>query len=177
KEIVIRTVFNILGPLTNPAGAQYQLLGVYDGALTNPLAHVLKNLGSIRAMVVHGLDGLDEITTTGRTEVSELKGGEVHDYELNPQDFGFSLAKQEDLRGGTAEENARLTLDVLEGKPGPARDIVLLNAGAALYVCEKAADLSEGIGLAVHSIDSGAALERLNLMRNYLQEKQKDKPA
>ena len=166
REIGIRTVFNILGPLTNPAGAQCQLLGVYDGALTNPLANVLKNLGSTRAMVVHGLDGLDEITTTGKTRVSELKNGMVTDYELDPQDFGLSVVTKKDLRGGTVEENAELILDILKGKKGPARDIVLLNAGAALYIYGKAADLGEGIKLAAQSIDTGAAMGKLNLLRD-----------
>ncbi|MEW5801546.1 MAG: anthranilate phosphoribosyltransferase [bacterium] len=171
KEIGIRTVFNILGPMTNPAGAQCQLLGVYDVALVKPLANVLKNLGSTRAMVVHGLDGFDEITTTTRTWVSELKDGQVVDYELNPEDFGIPLAKKEDLTGGTAEENARLILDILGGKKGPARDIVLLNAGAALYVYGKAENLAESIKLAAQSIDTGAALAKLDSLRQCIQGK------
>ena len=165
KEIGIRTVFNILGPMTNPAGAECQLLGVYSETLVNPLANVLKNLGSTQAMVVHGLDGLDEITTTARTRVSELKNGQVTDYEIDPRDFGFPLAQKQDLAGGTAEENAHLVLDILEGKKGPARDIVLLNAGAALYTYGKAEDLAAGIKLAAQSIDTGAALAKLDLLR------------
>lgn len=167
KEIGIRTVFNILGPLTNPAGAQRQLLGVYDGALTNPLANVLKNLGSLQAMVVHGMDGLDEITTTSKTKISELKKGTVTDYELNPQDFGFSLAEKKDLLGGTVEENAGLILNILKGEKGPARDIVLLNAGAALYIYGKASDIAKGIELAAQSIDTGAAMGKLDSLRDY----------
>ncbi|MEW6381720.1 MAG: anthranilate phosphoribosyltransferase [bacterium] len=170
KEIGIRTVFNVLGPMTNPAGAECQLLGVYDQALLSPLAHVLKNLGSTKAMVVHGLDGLDEITTTGRTRVCELKNGSVIDYEIDPQDFGLPLAKKEDLAGGTAEENARIVMDVLKGVQGPARDIVLLNAGAALYVYGKAENLADGISLAARSIDSGAALDKLEMLRKCVQE-------
>ena len=167
KEIGIRTVFNILGPLTNPAGAQCQLLGVYDSALTNPLANVLKNLGSSQAMVVHGLDGLDEITTTCKTKISEVKKGEVTDYELNPQDFGFSLAEKKDLLGGTVEENAELILNILKGEEGAARDIVLLNAGAALYIYGKASDIAKGIELAAQSIDTGAAMGKLDSLRDY----------
>lgn len=171
KEIGIRTVFNILGPMTNPAGAKCQLLGVYDQTLVSPLAHVLKNLGSSRAMVVHGLDGLDEITTTSRTKVSELKdNGSVVDYELDPRDFGFPLAKKEDLVGGLAEDNVRIVTEVLQGKPGPARDIVLLNAGAAIYVYGLAENLSEGIALAARSIDTGAALAKLDLLRQCIQQ-------
>ena len=134
------------------------MLGVYSEALVNPLANVLKNLGSTQAMVVHGLDGLDEITTTTRTRVSELKNGQVIDYEIDPRDFGLPLAQKQDLAGGTAEENAQLVLDILGGKKGPARDIVLLNAGASLYAYGKAEDLAEGIQLAAQSIDTGAAL-------------------
>jgi anthranilate phosphoribosyltransferase len=169
KEIGIRTVFNILGPMTNPAGAECQLLGVYSEALVNPLANVLKNLGSAHAMVVHGLDGLDEITTTTLTRVSELKNGQVTDYEIDPRDFGFPLAQKQDLAGGTAEENAQLVLDILGGKKGPARDIVLLNAGAALYAYGKAEDLAAGIKLAAHSIDTGAALAKLDSLRKCIQ--------
>lgn len=175
KEIGIRTVFNILGPLTNPAGAQYQLLGVYDGALTSPLAAVLNNLGSQRAMVVHGEDGLDEITITTKTRVSEVKDGQVTDYELDPRDFGFSLALKEDLLGGTVEENAGLIKSVLEGKTGPRRDIVLLNAGAALYILGKAKELTGGIKLAQESIDSGAALKKLEALKDCL-ERNKEVP-
>jgi len=169
KEIGIRTVFNILGPMTNPAGAEYQLLGVYSEALINPLANVLKNLGSTQAMVVHGLDGLDEITTTTRTRVSEVKNGQVTDYEIDPGDFGFPLAQKQDLAGGTAEENAQLVLDILGGKKGPARNIVLLNAGAAIYTYGKAKDLAEGIQMAAQSIDTGAALGKLDLLRKCIQ--------
>jgi len=169
KEIGIRTVFNVLGPMTNPAGAECQLLGVYSESLVNPLANVLKNLGSAHAMVVHGLDGLDEITTTTLTRVSELKNGQVTDYEIDPRDFGFPLAQKQDLAGGTAEENAQLVLDILGGKKGPARDIVLLNAGAALYAYGKAGDLAAGIKLAAQSIDTAAALAKLNSLRKCIQ--------
>ncbi len=173
REIGIRTVFNILGPLTNPAGAQYQLLGVYDGKLTNSLAKVLKNLGSKKAMVVHGLDGMDEITITDKTKVSEVKNGQVIDYELDPKDFGFFLAGKKDLCGGSSEENAKLILGILKGEKGPARDIILLNAGAAIYVYGKADNLAEGIKLAAQSIDTGAALEKLNLFRDCIEKAKK----
>lgn len=161
REIGIRTVFNILGPLTNPAGAQTQLLGVYDPNLTGVLARVLRRLGSSRAMVVHGEDGLDEITHTGRTRVSELVDGEIRSYEVVPEDLGLKRGRLEDITGNTAEENARITLDVLNGRPGPCRDVVLMNAGAALLVGGKVDSLRDGVRLAAEVIDSGAALRKL----------------
>ena len=161
QEIGIRTIFNVLGPLTNPAGAQAQVLGVYASTLTKSLAHVLKNFGTHRAFVVHGGDGLDEITTTTTTQVSELVSGEVNTYTLDPTEFGIPTAQSSDLRGGTPEENAEMTLSVLKGEKGPKRDIVLLNAATAIVVGGKAEDITAGIAAAAESIDSGRALEKL----------------
>ena len=161
QEIGIRTIFNVLGPLTNPAGAQAQVLGVYAPTLTKSLANVLKNLGSQRALVVHGGDGLDEITTTTTTQVSELSDGEINTYMLDPTELGIPTAQASDLKGGTPEENAEMTLSVLRGEKGPKRDIVLLNAAAAIVAGGKAADIAAGLAAAAESIDSGRALERL----------------
>ncbi len=161
REIGIRTIFNAFAPLTNPAGAQAQVLGVYAPALTEPLAHVLKNFGAQCAFVVHGGDGLDEITTTTTTQVSELADGTVSTYTLNPTELGIPTAQPNDLRGGTPEENAEITLDILRGEKGPRRDIVLLNAAAAVVAGGKAADIASGLAVAAESIDSGWALEKL----------------
>lgn len=161
KELGVRTVFNILGPLTNPAGAKRQVLGVFSDKLTEPLAHVLGNLGAKHAFVVHGEDGLDEMTTTDKTRVSELKEGKVKTYSISPEEFGLKKAYKEDLVGGDAEENAKITIDILEGKKDPKRDIVLLNAAAAIIAGDKADDLKGGIKKAAEAIDSGAAREKL----------------
>ena len=162
RETGLRTVFNILGPLANPAHAEGMLLGVYDEALLEPLAKVLMNLGVRRAMLAHGNDGLDEVSVSDRTTVCEIRDGRLIRYELDPADYGFPPAKKSDIVGGTAKENAEITLGVLRGEKGPARDIVLLNAGCALYVGGIADSVQIGISLAEHSIDSGAALEKLN---------------
>jgi anthranilate phosphoribosyltransferase len=164
REIGIRTIFNILGPLSNPAGAQYEVLGVYQRELTGTMARVLGNLGSKRAMVVHGSDGLDEITVTGPTFVAELSGGQVKEYEITPEQFGMKRAAMEDLRGGDAKANAKIVRDVLSGQKGPKRDVVLLNAAAALYLVGKAADMAEGVNIAGRIIDSGEALKKLELL-------------
>lgn len=161
REIGIRTIFNLLGPLTNPAGAGTQVLGVYDASLTDKLAHVLMNLGAKRGMVVHGMDGLDEITVTRESRVSEIKDAGVHTYYLDPRDYGFTLSDAEDLVGGSARENADTTRAILAGGKGPKRDIVLLNSGAAIYVGGISSDLRGGIELAAKSIDSGAAMGKL----------------
>ncbi len=166
RELGVRTVFNILGPLTNPAGARAQLMGVYDAALTEPLARVLQELGSRAAYVVHGHGGLDELTTTGPNRVSYFgvgdAAGRVITETLDPRELGFARACPEELRGGDPHENARILRDVLSGRErGPRRDVVLLNAAAALHVGGVAADLREGVSMAAESIDSGAALERL----------------
>ena len=165
REIGIRTIFNILGPLTNPAGAKAQALGVYDAGLTETLANVLKNLGSEHVFVVHGCDGLDEITITDKTQVAELADGQVKCYHVAPEDFGMSRADISVLVGGEADENAQITLDILNGEKGPRRDIVLLNSAAAIAAGGLAADLTEGVQAAAESIDSGKAMEKLELLR------------
>lgn len=165
REIGIRTIFNILGPLTNPAGAKAQVLGVYNFKLTELVANVLKNLGSEHVFVVHGSDGLDEITITGKTYVTELKNNQLQSYIIEPEDFGISRADKTSLIGGSAEENAQIALKILEGEKGPRRDIVLLNASAAIVAGGKASDIKEGIELAEESIDSGKAMQKLELLR------------
>jgi len=164
REIGIRTIFNILGPLTNPAGAMFQVMGVYDPSLTETLAKVLKNLGSKHVFVVHG-DGLDEITNTGITHISELVAGEVQSYTIVPEKFGIPKADKSTLTGGSAEENAQITMSILKGEKGPRRDIVLLNSAAAILAGDMATTLKEGIQIAAESIDSGKALEKLELLR------------
>ncbi|HXV78317.1 MAG TPA: anthranilate phosphoribosyltransferase [Candidatus Binatia bacterium] len=161
RDIGIRTIFNLLGPLTNPAMATHQLLGLYSRELVGPVAHVLKNLGSVRAMVVHGVEGLDEISLCGPTQVAELRDGEIQEYGIEPEALGLTRCRLEDLRGGSAAESAGIVRGVLEGKKGAARDVVLLNSGAALYVSGHAASIAEGMRLAAESIDSGRAHEKL----------------
>lgn len=162
KELGIRTVFNILGPLTNPIRPKRQLMGVYDESLVEPLAHVLYSLGVKNGMVVFGREKLDEISAVGPTMVCEFRDGEYKTYDIKPEDFGFASCTKEDLVGGTPEENAQITRDILSGKEqGPKRTTVLLNAGAALYIGEKATSLTEGIKLAAELIDSGKALETM----------------
>ena len=169
REIAVRTVFNILGPLTNPAGARCQLLGVYDEKLVPVLAGVLCSLGSKRCLVVHGDDGLDEMTTTDKTHVAELKDGKVETYTLSPEDVGLARARIEDFVVDDVDEAARAIQGVLAGESGPRRDIVVLNAGAAIMVSGAAADLQEGMRKAEEAIDSGAAgktLEKLIQISN-----------
>jgi anthranilate phosphoribosyltransferase len=161
RELGIRTFFNLLGPLANPAGASRQLLGVYAEPLTETLARVLGKLGSDRAWVVWGEGGLDEITTTGRTRVAELSEGEIRTFDLHPRDFGLRTARIEDLRGGDAAENARILRQVLSGQDGAHREVVLANAAAALVVAGRARDIKHGVDLAAASIDRGRALEKL----------------
>src|SRR5919106_1946676 len=157
REMGIRTVFNLLGPLTNPAAANAQVIGVYSATLTEPLARVLAELGTLRAFVVHGADGLDEISNTGESRLSEVREGLVRSYTVRPEDFGMSRASIKDLQGGDREQNAQIIRGLLEGEPGPRRDIVLMNAAAALVAGGKARDLKEGVALAGQSIDGGAA--------------------
>ena len=161
KELGFRTVFNILGPLTNPASPAMQLLGVYDGYLAEPLTRVLTSLGVKRGMVVYGQDKLDEISLSSPTTICEIKDGWYKTYVIAPEDFGFERCKKEDLKGGTPAENAQITLDILNGVKGHKRNAVLLNAGAALYIGGKAKDMKEGVVLAAGLIDSGKALATL----------------
>jgi len=165
RNLAIRTVFNVLGPLTNPAGASRQLLGVFGPDLTETLAATLGRLGSVHALVVHGLDGLDELSTLGITQVSELLGGHLDTYELTPEQFGFERVRAADIAGGEPAENAAIALAVLEGAPGPHRDIVIYNAGAAVYVSGHADSIEQGITLAAQSIDNGAAMGILDRLR------------
>jgi anthranilate phosphoribosyltransferase len=161
-ELGTRTIFNLLGPLSNPAGVRRQMVGVFSRQWTEPLAQVLKNLGAESVWVVHGSDGLDEITTSGPTSVTALENGTIRNFEIAPEDVGLPRVKPEHLRGGDAASNARAVEDVLEGKPSPFRDVALFNAAAALVVAGKAKDLKEGLHLATRSLDSGEAEGRLD---------------
>jgi len=162
RELGVRTLFNLLGPLTNPAGARRQIMGVFDKALTAKLAHVLHQLGSEHVLVVHGADGMDEISFSGDTYVAELKDGNVSEYMLNPRQFGMGLHRAESIRVQNAEESKVMILAVLDGQPGPARDIVLLNAGAAIYVAGQASSLLDGLTRAAQVIDDGTAKAKLH---------------
>lgn len=160
-ELATRTIFNLLGPLSNPAGVKRQMIGVFSRQWVQPLAQVLKNLGAEAVWVVHGSDGLDEITLSGTTAVAELKNGEITSFEISPEDAGLPRAPADALKGGDAQANAVALRAVLEGMPGPYRDVALLNAAATLVVAGKAKDLKEGVALGTQSIDSGAAEARL----------------
>lgn len=163
KELGIRTVFNILGPLTNPATPVYQLLGVYDRSLVDHLARVLSNMGVKKGMVVYGEDKLDEISVSAPTYICEFGGGDFKSYTIKPEDFGLETCNKDDLKGGEPAENAQITLSILKGEErGPKRSAVLLNAGASLYIAGKAASFDEGVRLAGEIIDNGSALARLN---------------
>lgn len=164
KHLGVETIFNILGPLTNPAQATHQVMGVYADELVEPLANVLGNLGLQRALVVHGHDGLDEITTTTTTHAAEYFNGKVKTYTISPEDYKIPLAKLSDLKGGDVAENKRIIVKILVGEKGPRRDIVVLNAGYALYIAEIAKTVEEGIALARHSIDAGKAVKKLELL-------------
>jgi anthranilate phosphoribosyltransferase len=163
REIGIRTVFNILGPLTNPANVERQVLGVYDPALTETMARVLDKFGVKHALIVNG-QGMDELTTLGPTRISELRNGSVETYDIQPEDLGLSRAASQNIIGGDPEENAKITLGVLRGEPSPYLDITLLNAGAAIYVAGKADGIKEGIPLARESVISGKAKEKLDAL-------------
>jgi anthranilate phosphoribosyltransferase len=167
KELGVRTLFNILGPLTNPAGAPHQLLGVFHPDLVGILVRVLQRLGSRHVLVVHGSDGMDEITLTGETQVGELKDGEVREYSIHPREFGIEAGSIEGLKVWDARQSKDMLLGVLDGLPGPARDIVLLNAGAAIYVADCAATLGEGIEKARSAIDTGAARDKLRQLAEF----------
>ncbi len=169
KEMKTRTIFNILGPLCNPARARMQVMGIYDHQWAHNILEVLKSRGSKHVMIVTGKDGMDEITLSAPTKVSELKEGNIHAYTIVPEEFGFKRCKPEELKGGGVEENATILLDILEGKERSAkRDIVLLNAAAALKVAGKAESLKEALPLAEESINSGAAREKLELLRKLI---------
>ena len=161
-ELGVRTLLNLLGPLANPGGVKRQVVGVYAPAWTGPIAQALQKLGSVHAWVVHGSDGLDEITTTGPTRVAELKDGAISEFEVTPEDAGLPRATLDQLKGGDAQVNAAAIREVLAGESGPFRDIVLMNAAAALIVGGKAASLTDGVGRAAHAIDTGAAARALD---------------
>jgi anthranilate phosphoribosyltransferase len=164
RELGIRTIFNILGPLTNPALAPSQVLGVFSPELTGILAEVLKNMGTKKAYVIHGLDGLDEITTCAPTKISELSDKKIKTYEISPEQFGLKRAVKNDMAGGTASENAEILKGIFNGEKGPRRDIVVLNAAYALAAAEVAPTPEKGIEMACESIDSGAAMEKLRML-------------
>ncbi|MGB9679922.1 MAG: anthranilate phosphoribosyltransferase [Thermoanaerobacteraceae bacterium] len=167
KELGIRTVFNLLGPLTNPAFIKGHVLGVYDRKLTHTMAEVLINLGIEKGMVVNGYDGLDEITVTGPTLVCEIKDGKIIEYILDPLDYGIQYSDLEDLKGRGPEENSKIILDILKGEKGPKRDIVVLNSAAALYVGKAVESIKDGIKMADNLIDSGLAFSKFNEILEY----------
>lgn len=164
RQMGIRTIFNMLGPLTNPAGANTQVVGVYAAHLTELLAGVLAQLGSTRALIVHGSDGLDELTITAESKITELRDGELKTYFVTPEDFGLARATLSEIQGGDAKQNSGIILEVLNRTRGPRRDVVLLNAAAAFLASSRVSDLQEGVKLAGESIDSGAALKKLKLL-------------
>jgi anthranilate phosphoribosyltransferase len=166
RELGMRTIFNVLGPLTNPAGARRQVMGVYAESLVEPIGHVLRDLGAEHALVVHG-DGMDEITTTGRTRVAEVRGGEVRLFDLEPERFGLRRVRQDELAGGTPEENAEAARRVFGGETGALAEVTALNAGAALYVSGLAATLEEGVAIARDTLASGAAAEKLEELKGF----------
>ena len=168
REIGVRTVFNILGPITNPAGTKHQLIGVYDKGLTRLLAEVLQQLDAEHIWLVHSEDGLDEISLAAKTHVAELKGGKIKEYQIDATDFGLSPS-MESIAGGEASENAAIAQKILQGKKGVMRDIVIANAAAGLYIAGKAGNLRETARIAAESIDSGAAMKKLEAMREFTQ--------
>jgi len=165
REMGIRTIFNILGPITNPAGAKRQILGVFADKLTRTLAMVLGNLGAVNAMVVHGEDGLDEVSISGRTKVARYSDGEVKEFHIDPEDFGIWRHSIEHIRGGSKEENAGITVSILNGEKGPRRDIVLMNAAVAVIASGRTEDFKTAFSIAVDSIDSGRAKKKLEEVR------------
>ena len=168
SEMGIRTIFNILGPVSNPSNAKGALIGVYSQSLTEPIAYAMQAMGVERAMIVSGCDGMDEITVTGKTHVSEIKDGKVTTYELDPKDYGIGYASSEEIKGGKGTENAEITKGILSGSiTGAKRDIVLLNAGAAIYIGGKADSISEGIKIAADTIDKGLALEKVKALAEF----------
>jgi len=167
QELGVRTIFNILGPLTNPARATHQVMGVYSRDLVEPMARVLKNLGLKRALVVHGSDGLDEISTTDKTFVCEYNGQEIISYEIDPSEFGIARASIEDLSGGDVAQNASIVLNILEGERGHRRNIVVVNAAYALYTAQAVENLQQGMSMAEHAIDSKRALGKLQELKEF----------
>jgi anthranilate phosphoribosyltransferase len=167
QELGVKTIFNILGPLTNPARATHQMMGVYSRDLLEPMAQVLKNLGLKRALVVHGNDGLDEITTTDKTFVSEFNGLEIISYDIDSDELGIPRARIEDFAGGNAADNASIMRKILEGKRGPRRDIVVVNAAYALYTAQAVGNLKQGLGMAEHAIDSKRASQKLEELKEF----------
>jgi anthranilate phosphoribosyltransferase len=161
RELPIRTVFNILGPLVNPAGANMELLGVYSEELVKPLGEVMSKIGVVRGYVVHGQDGFDEITSSGPTSICEIRDGFYRYFVIEPEEFGMTRCKKEDLRGGTPEENAEITRGILAGDKGPKRDTVLLNAGAAIHIAKPEISMADGVKIAAEAIDSGKAMAKL----------------
>ncbi|MDO8886649.1 anthranilate phosphoribosyltransferase [Candidatus Oleimmundimicrobium sp.] len=175
KAMGIRTAFNALGPLTNPAKAPAQIIGVYNEKLTDIFVQVLSNLGTKHALVVHGADGLDELSTTGPSKISELKNGEVKSYKVEPEEFGLKRAKPSDILGGDVSENVCIAKAILNGEKGSKRDIVLFNSAGAIFVGGKASNLKKAVELAQKSIDSGAALKKLNELVEYSQKLSREK--
>ena len=171
RTLGVRTIFNLLGPLLNPAGARRQVLGVYARDLVLPMACVLKELGTEHALVVHGLDGLDELTVTGPTFVAEVRSGEIDKYEVRPEEYGLSVADDESLAGGSPAENAKRLEDMLDGAPAPYADVTVLNAGAAVYVAGLAPDLGAGVERARAALASGAARDKLAQLRQRVVER------
>ncbi len=167
KELGVETIFNILGPLTNPARATHQMIGVYSRKLVDPMARVLQNLGLKRALVVHGSDGLDEITTTGPTHLCEFNGNDLLSYDIEPSEIGIDKAAPEDLKGGDLDENLAIVRRILDGEQGPRRDIVLLNAAYALYVSQKVSSIEDGLQRAAESIDGGRAKAKLEALKEF----------
>jgi anthranilate phosphoribosyltransferase len=167
QDLGVKTIFNILGPLTNPALANHQIMGVYSRELVEPMAHVLKNLGLKRALVVHGNDGLDEITITDKTFVSEFNGQEIISYDIDPDELGIPRAGIEDLVGGNAQDNAVIVRKILTGQRGPKRDIVIVNAAYALYITRVVDTLKQGMRMAEHAIDSKRALQKLEELKEF----------
>lgn len=162
REIRVRTVFNMLGPLSNPSGAKHQVIGVFDKKTARMFAECMKKMGAEKALIVNGSDGMDEVTITGKTFVCEIKDGEILEYELDPHDYGMEYGTVEDIQGGTGAENAEITRSIFNGEQGARRNIVLLNAGCGMYIGGKANSIAEGIKLAAEMIDSGKALEMID---------------
>lgn len=162
REMGIRTIFNMLGPLSNPSNAKHQVIGVFSREVGRMFAECMKNMGATKALVVHGSDGMDEVTITGKSYIWEIKDGEISEYELDPHDFGMEYASDEDIKGGTGADNAQIALDIFKGKKGPKRDIVVLNSACGIYIGGKAKSIADGVKIAEDMIDSGKALEKVN---------------